>query len=179
MYNQHNNAMTTFNEIYEQYYNAVVIHVNSQVHDQCVAEEIAQDIFVRISKTEHDESIGSVKTWVFSIVKNAIIDHWRKRRKQTINVDGYVNDDGSAGFDFISNDADPVERKELEDQILTAISGLTGGQQMVVKMFYFENRKQDEIADLLELSVSNVKVTLLRAKTALKKALSEVYMQLG
>ena len=179
MYNQTDNAMTTFNEIYEQYYNSVVIHVNSQVHDLCTAEEIAQDIFVRISKTEYNESIGSVKTWVFAIVKNAVIDHWRKKRQQTVNVDGYINEDGGSGFDFISNDADPVERKELEAQILTAIKGLTGSQQMVVKMFYFENRKQDEIADLLELSVSNVKVTLLRAKTALKKALSEVYLQLG
>jgi len=171
--------MTTFNEIYEQYYNSVVIHVNSQIHDQCTAEEIAQDIFIRISKTEYDETIGSVKTWVFSIVKNAVIDHWRKKRQQTVNVDGYVNEDGSAGFDFISNDADPTEAKEMEDQIMTAIGDLTESQQRVVTMFYFENRKQDEIADLLGFSVVNVKVTLLRAKTALKEALNGVYLQLG
>ena len=173
--------MTTFNEIYETYYNSVVIHVNSQVHDLCIAEEITQDIFIRISDnlSKYDEIIGSVKTWVFAIVKNAIIDHWRKKKQQTVKVDGYVNEDGGPGFDFISTDADPVETKELESQIMDAIGDLTDSQQKVVTMFYFENRKQDEIADLLELSVSNVKVTLLRAKSALKEALMGAYLQLG
>jgi RNA polymerase sigma factor (sigma-70 family) len=46
-------------------------------------------------------------------------------------------------------------------------------------MFYFENRKQEEIAELLGMSLSNVKVTILRTKEKLQTMLKGAYSLLG
>jgi RNA polymerase sigma-70 factor (ECF subfamily) len=96
-----------------------------------------------------------------------------------VRTDGYVNSEGMPTFDYVDEDADVVEQKELHEQIMSAFATLKDRERQVMTMFYFENRKQEEIAELLNLSVSNVKLIMFRTKDKLKSLLKGAYSYMG
>lgn len=180
-------ARLTFNDIYKKYYNDVLNYVSYQIHDREQAEEVVQDLFVRVNTQielgNYDVNRASAKTWLFTIVTNAIRSEFRKKKakkaKTFVHTDGYVNDEGDSTFDYVSTESDAVETNELSDQIENALRTLKERERTVFTMFHYENRKQDEIAELLGMSVSNVKITILRTKEKLQGMLKDVYLQWG
>lgn len=176
-------GIVTFEQVYTKYNKLVLNFVNSRIHDMSMAEEITQDIFVRVNtllnEGRYDVMKASFKTLLFTMAKNAIIDQWRKRKMNTVHTDGYVNDEGTATFEYVADEADTMETTELHEQIENAFAQLKERERSVMTMFYFENRKQDEIAELLGMSVSNVKVTILRTKEKLQTMLKGAYSLLG
>lgn len=180
-------ARLTFNNLYEKYYNDVLNYVSYQIHDREQAEEVVQDLFVRVNTQielgNYDVNRASAKTWLFTIVTNAIRSEFRKKKakkaKTFVHTDGYVNDEGDSTFEYTSTDSDVVETNELADQIEDALRTLKERERTVFTMFHYENRKQDEIAELLGMSVSNVKVMILRTKEKLQSKLKDVYLQWG
>lgn len=177
---KNNIGRVTFRHIYDTYYSGVVSYIASRIGDFELAQEIGQDVFVRINDhlQSYDVYRGKVKTWVYSIVNNAIIDEWRRKKQSAVHVDGYTDEEGNKTFDFIDGSTDLVERNELSEQINRAMCGLKERERRIVQMYYFENRKYDEIAEELELSLSNIKVTLMRTKKKLQEQLESVYKNL-
>jgi RNA polymerase sigma factor (sigma-70 family) len=171
----------TIDSVYDKYYGWAINYVKSFLHDLTIAEEVVNDAFVRIAGKLHtfDSDKGKMKTWLTRIMRNACTDYSRKNGLDLVRTDGYVNEDGAPAFEASSTEADPVERMELAKQITSAIANLKDREKRVVTMFYFENRKQDEIGDLMGMSVTYVKQTLLRAKKSLKEELKGAYELLG
>lgn len=171
----------TIDNVYDKYYAWAINYVKSFLHDLTVAEEVVNDAFVRIAGKLHtfDSDKGKMKTWLTRIMRNACTDYSRKNGLNLVRTDGYVNESGAPAFDAPSTDGDLVERNELAKQITSAIANLKDREKRVVTMFYFENRKQDEIGEVMDMSVTYVKQTLLRAKKALKEQLQGAYDMLG
>lgn len=177
-------AKLTFDHIYDKYYNDVLSYVTSQLgYDRELAEEVVQDLFVRINAQiemgNYDSERASAKTWLFAIVKNAIRSEYRRKKNPLVHTDGYVNEDGESTFDYACTDADAVETSELGEQLENALASLKERERSVFTLFHYENRKQDEIAELLGLSLSNVKQILKRTKEKLQEMLKDVYLQWG
>ena len=168
---------TNFDFIYKNNYSAILKFIDNRVnHDKMVAEELTNDVFIKAN--EHlkifNPELAQLTTWLHTIAKNVIIDHYRKikQQNQSIDVDN--------AMELPSNNAtsNGIEGKELMLSINTAINLLRSKQQReVFNLYYLNNKKYEEIAEILDISMSNVKVTLLRAKECLQKSLVNVYQR--
>lgn len=170
----------SFTDLYNKYYNDVVNYVMSRIGNRETAEEIVNDVFIRINKSyidngRYDVNKASFKTLLFNIVKNAIIDYWRKKKMNLAHIDGYTNDNGISSFDFVSKDSNELEQAELHEQVMFALNKLKENEKNVVKMFYLDNYKQKEISEILGLSLTNVKQIIYRTKDKLQVLLKNAY----
>lgn len=170
-----------FIEIYTDYYKEVLSYLTMRLGSAEDAEDVIGVLFTKIDKNLpfYDPEKATLKTWIYTSVKNAIIDHWRKKKLNTVNPDGYVNDEGLPSFDFVSDENNPTERAELHEEVMFALNKLKENERNVVKMFYLEEYKQDEIAEILELSVTHVKQIIFRTKDKLQVLLKGAYSLMG
>lgn len=127
--------------------------------------------YTRLHRCRNPDRFGA---WVFRIVANACKDHFRSRRRRNVSLD----DEDSAGVRLrLSSDSDPVEdaeRSELRRLIDRALAGLPENQREAFVLKHVEQRSYDEMAEILDASVSALKMRVHRAREALKAELEEV-----
>ena len=80
--------MENFNNIYADNYNKVLGWIRYKVGSIEVAEELTQDVFMKVHKnlTDFDPDKSAIGTWVMNITKNTIIDHWRTEKKVSDSI---------------------------------------------------------------------------------------------
>src|SRR5947209_12016393 len=137
-------------------------------HDE--AEDLAQDIFLKIFK-----SIGTFdrranfQTWLISVSRNLCIDHYRSVRKerQTIN-----RDVDAIELSVISHDKNQVEALEQRDRaalLRQALAGVPATLRTAVLMRDLQERSYQEIADALGLPEGTVKSRMHRGRAELAR----------
>jgi len=130
------------------------------------AEEIAQDVFVKVYQslvTFKKESKFS--TWLYRIVYNAAISKTRKKNLETTNinydiVESYSEDEINVNLNRLDDD----EQKKI---INTVLKKLNPEDYLLVTLYYFEEKSVEEISEIANISQSNVKVKLFRTRKKL------------
>jgi RNA polymerase sigma-70 factor (ECF subfamily) len=172
-----------FRELLTRYERPVFSLIYRMVRDRTLAEDLAQEAFIRAFN-----AIGSYKTsykfsnWIFKIANNHTIDHLRKRKLDTVSMDGSPHARTAEEVDrsrlvVESRDENPheyVEHKELGSQIEHAIGDLREEYRSVIILRHVEGYAYDEIADILELPLGTVKTYLHRARGELRKSLAHL-----
>ncbi len=172
-----------FRELLSRYERPVFSLIYRMVRDRALAEDLSQEAFVRAFN-----AIGSYKTsykfsnWIFKIANNHTIDHLRKRRLDTVSIDGSphagtAEEASQSQLVVESTDETPseyVENKELGGQIETAIGELREEYRTVILLRHVEGYPYDEIAEIMDLPLGTVKTYLHRARNELKKRLSHL-----
>lgn len=157
-------------EVYEalfaEYYDSLVRFGQSFLFDQQEAEDLVQDLFVHI--WEHASSItitASVKAYFYQSIRNKCINHIRSLKVKDKNNSLYV--------DGILQSGDDIELFDVQliETIKKSIDELPEQMARIFKMKLIENKKRDEIADELNISINTVKTQLQRAKTKLREKL--------
>ncbi|WP_316365587.1 sigma-70 family RNA polymerase sigma factor [Candidatus Thiodiazotropha sp. CDECU1] len=73
--------MNTIEEIWNHYHSNLLAFIQKRVNDKTAAEDILQDIFVRIqSRIDTLENRSKLESWLYQITRNAIIDFYRSRK---------------------------------------------------------------------------------------------------
>ncbi len=86
-----------FNRIYERYHEALYGIIFSVVQQEEVAQEILQDVFIKIwnNANKYDKKSGRFFTWILNIARNAAIDYLRSKRHKNdlknLTADNFVN----------------------------------------------------------------------------------------
>jgi len=178
-----NNAAFTdlYNESY-QYLHTCVIHI---VKDENVAQDMLQDAYVEIYK-----NIGQLKDdagflgWASTIANRKCFAYLKKNKD--LLVDEQTDDEGNETdyFDVIADDEAFIPENILDNQekikiIRGIIDDLTDVQRACVIGFYYNEQKQDEIANELGLPVNTVKSHLNRAKAKIKEAVGDTERKQG
>ena len=172
-----------FRELLTRYERPVFSLIYRMVRDRTLAEDLAQEAFIRAFN-----AIGSYKTsykfsnWILKIANNHTIDHLRKRRLETVSIDGSPHartaDEATQSQVVVtSTDETPaeyVEHRELGNQIEQAIAGLREEYRTVIVLRHVEGYAYDEIADIMDLPLGTVKTYLHRARGELRKSLSHL-----
>lgn len=147
------------------------LHMTRQ-HD--TASDLVQDSLVkaytRLHKCRNPERFGA---WVYQIVVNACKDYFRNRRRRNVSLD----DDEYGTYDPPLSDADPardIERSELRDRLERALARLPEQQREAFVLKHVEQRSYREMTELLDASVSALKMRVHRAREALMVDLEEV-----
>ncbi|KEO84468.1 sigma-70 family RNA polymerase sigma factor [Tumebacillus flagellatus] len=139
------------------------------VRDRMVAEDIVQDVFVKaFDRMEEFRGDGRVEAWLSRMTVNACKDYLRSWRHRNIVVQEFV------GLKATTSSAETAALAQVQNQELAArVLKLPVKYREAVVLHYFEQLKIREIADLLELTESTVKVRLHRGLKKLQQELGE------
>lgn len=152
------------------------------VHKREDAEDIAQDVFIEVFRNiDKFRSDSKLSTWLYRIAVNRSLNHIRdnKKRKWFQSFEDEVAAKSNELMKLQSSKSDDPEF-ELENQqraliLHTAISSLPKNQQIAFTLSKYEELSYQEIAAVMELSVSSVESLLFRAKKGLQKKLYKCY----
>lgn len=127
--------------------------------DEDLAKDALQETFIHIFKyiNTYSES-GTIEAWSKKIAVNNCLKTLKKQ-KLNIEIDN--------AFSIASLDASPLEKMNAE-AIIALINGLPELQRIVFNMYVVEGYSHAEIASCLDMSESNSKMTLMRARNKLK-----------
>lgn len=161
-------------QFYDRYERMVYSFAYRCTSDPLGAEEITQDVFLKLWRTtvKYDPKEGKVSTWLLMMTRNASIDyHRRQRRHQGQSAADEVLTvvpDASPGPDSLA------ELSDLRESVKSAMDTLPTDQKQVVEEMYFQGRTQQEIADALGISVGTVKS---RVRLAMQKLRQQFTME--
>ncbi|MCB9223552.1 MAG: sigma-70 family RNA polymerase sigma factor [Crocinitomicaceae bacterium] len=164
-------------EYSDMLYNFAITRVNE--HD--LALDLVQDTFVSALKSvENFEGKSTLKTWLFSILKRKIIDHWRKQEsRQTKSMSSLGVETVSAEERIIDRAADnriseievDIENRELREAIMGCIQELPEKWKGIVIDKLVEEKETEEVCKEHDITASNLWVIVHRAKVQLRECL--------
>lgn len=166
----------TFEEIYNNHkylvFNLALNYVNN-IED---AEEITQDVFVKIyEKIQNFKHQSELKTWIYRITINHSLDFIKakQRKKRWFLFSNLRAEETKPSLEIadISHPGIDLEQKEAVEKILKSIASLKEEQKTVLILLKIEELSQAETAEVMKISVKAVESLLQRAKKNLKQAL--------
>ncbi len=145
-----------FNLLMQEYKQRVYWHVRRMVIDHDDANDITQDIFIKIWNgldSFHEES--KLFTWIYRIASNECFTFLNKKRKRFFISIVDIEEQLIAAIDNSEGFSGDEIQKKLQKAILT----LPEKQRMVFNMKYFEEMKYEEIAEITGTSVGALKAS--------------------
>jgi RNA polymerase sigma factor (sigma-70 family) len=134
------------------------------------AEDLTQDVFVRVFKSLHRFQPGTFEGWLHRITTNLFLDG--ARRKQKIRFDGLA--DGSADR-LVSSWPNPSEQLadgDLDHDVAAALAALAPDFRAAVVLCDIEGLSYDEIANVLDIKIGTVRSRIHRGRAQLRAALA-------
>lgn len=172
-----------FRELVRRYERPVFSLVYRMVRNRELAEDLAQDAFIKVlNHIDRYSPQFKFSSWVFKIANNVAIDHLRRRKLDTVSIDGSAHA-GSAtevqasSFELADGQEsalDELEAKELGAAIEAAIGHLRPEYRSCIMLRHVEGRSYEEIASTLDLPLGTVKTYIHRARHELRQALEEL-----
>ena len=150
-----------FGDLYSHYEKHIYRFVVLRVSSETVAEDITATIFRKaLEGIENFRWQGvSFSSWLYRIARNSVIDYYRINSKRGNNTS--ISD-----IDLPSGEKGPEEiaiEKEFEEQIQELLDTLNPRDRKIVYMKFFEGYTNKTIAELLEITETNVGTILHRS----------------
>ena len=166
--------MAAFEQLVERHQRLVIGTVGRMLGTNSDAEDIAQQVFVRVWKNlKRYEPRAKFTTWLLKITRNLVFNELRRRsRHPAVPLQSEADEEERPLKDerAAAPDAALLEH-ELQEAVDAAIAELPETQRMAVILRRYEELSYEEIAEALDQSVSAVKSLLFRARTELRESL--------
>jgi RNA polymerase sigma-70 factor, ECF subfamily len=169
-----------FNYLVAKYHRPMIHFLYRMVHNQSVAEELAQEVFLRVYRARDSyRAEARFTTWLYRIATNLAVNHARdtrhERAAQTVYLDAPDEETGTTPD--LADDEPSVEQRLLRDERMAAIRShvmaLPERQRMAVLMHKYQGMDYRQIGEVLKLSESATKSLLFRAYQTLRDKLKE------
>ncbi len=170
--------MAAFDVLLAKYRKPIIHFMFRMVHNQAVAEELAQEVFLRVYRSrETYRAEARFSTWLYRIATNLGVNHARdhrhERAAQTVHLDEPDADTGTTPD--LADDRPTVESRLLRDERMNAIRehvmALPERQRTAVLLHKYEGLDYKGIGEVLKLSESATKSLLFRAYQTLREKL--------
>ncbi|PIE50269.1 MAG: RNA polymerase subunit sigma-24 [Flavobacteriales bacterium] len=145
--------------------------VLKKVKDKNDADEITVKVFSKVlHKLDlYDESF-QFKTWVLTIAQNTMIDFWRKKKRGNETITDKLSETKN---DYAKSPEELLISEEEEQKIMEIVESMDKNYREIIALRFFEEKSIKEIASELNISISNTKVRIMRAKKILAQLLKE------
>lgn len=154
----------------------------TRVNDHELSLDLVQDTFVSALKgLSNFEGKSSIKTWLFSILKRKIIDHWRREETRKTKPMSALGTDSESGEEriigrqsegLISEIEVDFENEELKKVILSCVQELPEKWKGIVIDKLLEEKQTEEVCKEHDITASNLWVIIHRAKVQLRDCLT-------
>ncbi len=156
-----------FGDLYGFYFEKIYKFVFFRVSQKEIAEDIAEEVFVKAwlkIKQVKEESFGG---WLYQIAKNKVIDHYRSQ-KETVDLSEVEN--------ILESNQNIVDEANLaveQVMFMELLKKLTPEQQIIIKLKFIEDMENSEIAELISKSEGSIRVIQHRAIQKLQELINE------
>lgn len=156
--------MDSTEQIWHEYHSKLHSFIQARVGDPAAADDLLQEVFLRIhSRLKSLRESSRIKSWIYQITRNAIIDHYRSRRRmeelpETLAAPKLEPGDDNSG--------------EMADCLLPMIQSLPEKYRQALMLAEIEGLKHKEVAAKEGLSLSSAKARVHRGRAMMKKMLS-------
>lgn len=157
--------MQDFEELYRLYATDVLRVSYFYLGDRQRAEDVTQDVFVKLLTARPDLQEGCEKAWLLKVALNRCRDLWRGSWVKRVVL-------GDTPFETIPA-PDERERRDDEEALMQAIHKLPPDFREAILLFYYQNYGISEIAQLLNLPEGTVSSRLSRARNRLEAILKQ------
>lgn len=148
-----------------------------------MAEDLFQDVWMRVlTRGSQFNGKARFETWLFTIARNLVIDHKRKRTMASLDelIDTGNEDDRPVTFEVADNQPTPFDRfasGEDRERIASALLQMDTLYREVLVLRFHEELTLEEIARITHAPLSTVKSRLYRGLTAIKPKLEHGHLQ--
>lgn len=170
-------------------YKSLVILFQKKIYNTCLgilqnvedAEDITQEIFIEIFQSvKYFKGESKLSTWIYRISITKSLAHLRKKKtkKRFAIIKSLFGDNDVTAIYEVSNFIHPgiqLENKERASILFAAINNLPENQKSAFVLHKLEELSYEEIASVMEVTVSSVESLLFRAKKNLRKLLEDYY----
>lgn len=168
-------ANAGFRILLKEYQKPVYYHIRQMVYDHEDANDITQNVFVKIYKNISGfKGDSKLYTWIYRIATNEALNFINsKKRRQNVSYE-------DVAYELSSNlEADAYfNGDEAALKLEQAVSQLPEKQQLIFRMKYFEEMKYEEISEILDITVGGLKSNYHHAVKKLEKFLTDPDSQL-
>lgn len=133
------------------------------------AEDLTQDVFVRVFKSIHTFQPGTLEGWLHRITTNLFLDGARRRQRIRMDALSVAPDHvwgSQSGPEELHLDA------ELDSDVALALSGLSPEQRVAVVLCDIEGLTYEEIAAVLDVKLGTVRSRIARGRAQLRDSLA-------
>ncbi|MCF6182265.1 sigma-70 family RNA polymerase sigma factor [Lutibacter sp.] len=162
----------------------------SRINNHDLAKDLVQDTFFAALKAKDNfKGLASERTWLISILKRKIIDHYRKinsvKGKAEVKMNFYT--DGEREGEWIEErvpnkweaEAEKaIENEELSEALSKCINNLPEKYASVFRMKTIQHFETEEICKELEITASNLWVIIHRARTQLRRCMEDNWFKI-
>jgi RNA polymerase sigma-70 factor (ECF subfamily) len=149
-----------------RYKNKAFSMLNRMLKNEFDAEEILQDCFLKAyNSLVNFKGESKFSTWFYRIVYNSALTKLSSQKRKTETEMISVEDHFNLVSEYNSNE---FEKRDVNELIRETISKLPEKHSAIITMFYLNEMTIDEISEVMEISISNVKVMLHRSRNALR-----------
>ena len=155
--------MPNFEELYEKYATDVLRVCYFYLGDRQKAEDVCQDVFVRLMVNAPQLEEGREKAWLLKVALNRCRDLWRGSWVKRVVL-------GSPVFELIPA-PDDTERREDQEIVLKALHALPPAFREVILLHYYQNYGISEISKMMDLPEGTISSRLSRGRKKLETIL--------
>lgn len=158
-----NGDVEAFNQLFRRYERKVYMYCMRVLLDEEMAHDAFQEAFMRVYEHRASYDGRNFMVWFFTIVRNVCLN-LRRNRKQTVPFETSS-----------ANETKAAERDvALHDQVAAALNQLPIDYREAIVLYEYDGYSYQEIADILGVSISTVKIRIFRARKMLRKLLYPV-----
>ncbi len=161
--------VSAFDRLYEHYYPLINNYVFHRVADESTRYEIVSNVFYKAMtnlsgfKWFHKCSFSA---WLYRIAINEIRQHYRQNQR-TMKIEKKIS------FNELPNDAEDIEKPDYHI-VYEAMQSLKPAEQDLLSLRYFEKKKFQEIAEILNVKEGALKVRMHRIMNKLRDRIEEI-----
>jgi RNA polymerase sigma-70 factor (ECF subfamily) len=170
------NKTADFKQLVEQHKDRVYSYAVYMLQNWADAEEVTQTVFLRLWENWERIETMKMKAWIMQVAHNSCIDNLRKRKiaaTRLLQLEPHElallpGETGGGG-----NPAVEHEQREQKSMVLSAMNALPDRTRGMLLLHYFQGMSYESIGELMDATLSSVKVTIHRGKKKLKEILLE------
>ncbi len=163
--------------LFQRYFKSIFGYADKYTRDKAIAEELAMDVMLRLWQNKTNIAVDTnLSAYLFKSIKNALVDHWRKKELQTMPL-------MEAEISHQARPADyELRSRDMEQLYLQTVDALSPQCRQIFRMSREEEMTYPQIAEKMNLSVNTVKGHMvsalkgMRLKLAHHADLSTIYI---